>query len=35
VHEDERDGSFVATALGNAIATQGETVEELLAKLEL
>lgn len=29
VHEDEGDGGFVATALGYAIATQGETVEEL------
>ena len=29
VHEDEGDGGFVATALGHAIATQGETVEEL------
>jgi len=29
VHEDEVDGGFVATALGHAIATQGETVEEL------
>ena len=29
VHEDELDGGFVATALGHAIATQGDTVEEL------
>jgi predicted RNase H-like HicB family nuclease len=29
VHEDEVDGGFVATALGHAIATQGESVEEL------
>lgn len=29
VREDEMDGGFVATALGHAIATQGETVEEL------
>ncbi len=29
VREDEVDGGFVATALGYAIATQGETVEEL------
>lgn len=29
VSEDEVDGGFVATALGHAIATQGETVEEL------
>ena len=29
VRKDETDGGFVATALGNAIATQGETVEEL------
>lgn len=35
VREDGLDGGFVATALGHAIATQGETVEELLAKLEL
>ena len=25
----EDDGGFVATALGHAIATQGETIEEL------
>ena len=31
VHEDEVDGGFVATALGHAIATQGESVEELRA----
>jgi predicted RNase H-like HicB family nuclease len=29
VREDEADGGFVATALGHAIATQGDTVEEL------
>jgi len=30
VREDEIDGGFVATALGqHAIATQGETLEEL------
>lgn len=29
VREDEVDGGFVAVALGHAIATQGETVEEL------
>ena len=29
VHEDEADGGYVATALGHAIATQGETLEEL------
>ena len=29
VSEDEVDGGYVATALGHAIATQGETVEEL------
>ena len=29
VLEDEVDGGYVATALGHAIATQGETVEEL------
>lgn len=29
VREDEADGGFVAIALGHAIATQGETVEEL------
>ena len=29
VREDEVDGGFVATALGHAIATQGETVEEI------
>jgi predicted RNase H-like HicB family nuclease len=29
VSEDAADGGFVATALGHAIATQGETVEEL------
>ncbi len=29
MREDEVDGGFVATALGYAIATQGDTVEEL------
>lgn len=29
VKEDEADGGFVAIALGHAIATQGDTVEEL------
>ena len=29
VHEDEADGGYVATALGHAVATQGETIEEL------
>ena len=29
VSEDEADGGYVAAALGHAIATQGETVEEL------
>ena len=29
VRDDEMDGGFVATALGHAIATQGDTVEEL------
>lgn len=29
VQNDETDGGYVATALGHAIATQGETVEEL------
>lgn len=29
VSEDEAEGGYVATALGHAIATQGETVEEL------
>ena len=29
VQEDEADGGYVATALGHAIATQGETLEEL------
>ena len=29
VREDEMDGGFVATALGHAIATQGDTVEEI------
>ena len=29
VREDEADGGYVAIALGHAIATQAETVEEL------
>ena len=29
VTEDGADGGYVAVALGHAIATQGETVEEL------
>jgi predicted RNase H-like HicB family nuclease len=29
VQEDETDGGYVATALGHAIATQGDTIEEL------
>jgi predicted RNase H-like HicB family nuclease len=29
VSEDEADGGYVATALGHAIATQGETMVEL------
>jgi predicted RNase H-like HicB family nuclease len=29
VSEDEADGGYVAIALGYAIATQGETVEQL------
>jgi predicted RNase H-like HicB family nuclease len=29
VHEDEVDGGYSATALGHAIATQGETLDEL------
>ena len=29
VREDEADGGYVATALGHAIATQGETMDEL------
>jgi hypothetical protein len=29
VREDEVDGGFIATALGHAIATLGETLEEL------
>ncbi len=29
VTEDEVDGGYVATALGHAIATHGETLEEL------
>jgi predicted RNase H-like HicB family nuclease len=31
VREDEADGGYVATALGHAIATQGETIDELRA----
>lgn len=29
VHDDEVDGGYVATAVGHAIATQAETLEEL------
>jgi predicted RNase H-like HicB family nuclease len=29
VREDEIDGGYVATALGHAIATQGDSLEEL------
>ena len=29
VREDEAEGGYVATALGHAIATQGETLAEL------
>jgi predicted RNase H-like HicB family nuclease len=29
VREDEVDGGYSATALGHAIATQGETMDEL------
>lgn len=29
VREDEVEGGFVAVALGHAIATEGDTVEEL------
>ena len=29
VREDDVDGGYVATALGHAIATQGETIAEL------
>jgi hypothetical protein len=29
VRDDETDGGYVATALGHAIATQGDTVEDL------
>ena len=29
MREDETDGGYVATALGHAIATQGDTVVEL------
>lgn len=29
VQEDETDGGYVATAVGHAIATQAETIEEL------
>ena len=31
VQEDEADGGYVATALGHAIATQGDTIEEVRA----
>ncbi len=31
IEEDEVDGGYVATALGHAIATQGETMNELRA----
>jgi len=31
VREDEIDGGFVAIALGHAIATQGDTLDELRA----
>ena len=31
VREDDVDGGYVANALGHAIATQGETIEELRA----
>jgi predicted RNase H-like HicB family nuclease len=29
VSEDVADGGYIATALGHAIATQGETIEQL------
>jgi predicted RNase H-like HicB family nuclease len=29
VRDDEIDGGYVATALGHAIATQGDTLEEV------
>ncbi len=29
VREDEADGGYTATSLGHAIATQGETLDEL------
>jgi predicted RNase H-like HicB family nuclease len=29
VQEDEADGGYVAVALGHAIATQGDTLDEL------
>lgn len=29
VNEDEADGGYVAVALGHAIATQGESIDEL------
>ena len=29
VQEDEMDGGYVATALGHAIVTQGDSLEEL------
>jgi hypothetical protein len=31
VREDDVDGGFVATAIGHAIATQGETLPEIRA----
>ena len=34
MREDEVDGGYVATALGHAIATQGETLEELRDMLD-
>jgi predicted RNase H-like HicB family nuclease len=34
VQEDEVDGGYVATALGHAIVTQGETLEELRAMVK-
>jgi hypothetical protein len=35
VHENEVNGGYVAATLGHSIATQGEIVEELPAKLNL
>ncbi|RKX35738.1 MAG: 2-oxoisovalerate dehydrogenase [Verrucomicrobia bacterium] len=29
VHEDEADGGYVAVALGHAIATEGESLDDL------